>query len=84
MIKRYWMGASNGSVVPHESENGEWVRLADVEKSIPEDIRSFIQSVTLHLLDNRSKRPEQHDAMFHRAYELYSKYDVEGRKKEVT
>ena len=83
-INRYYMSASNGSVVPHESDNGEWVRYTDVEKTVPEDVRLFIYLITLHLQSSRSKTPEQHDGMFHRAYELYNRYDVEGRKKEVT
>lgn len=48
--------------------------------ALPDDVRMFIQSVTLHLQSNRSKTPEQHDAMFHAAYRLYAKYDVEGRR----
>jgi hypothetical protein len=47
--------------------------------ALPEDVRSFIERVTLHLQSNRSKTPEQHDAMFRAAYRLYAKYDVEGR-----
>lgn len=47
--------------------------------ALPEDVRSFIERVTLHLQANRSKTPEQHDAMFQTAYRLYGKYDVEGR-----
>lgn len=46
--------------------------------ALPEDIRSFVERVTLHLQANRSKKPEQHDAMFQEAYRLYCKYDVEG------
>ena len=46
--------------------------------TIPEDVRSFIYLVTLHLQANREKTPTQMDAMFHRAYKLYCKYDVEG------
>jgi hypothetical protein len=47
--------------------------------ALPEDVRSFIERVTMHLQANRSKTPEQHDAMFQTAYRLYAKYDVEGR-----
>ena len=50
-------------------------------ESLPEDVRSFIYRVTLHLQANRSKTPAQHDAMFHDAYRLYDRYDVEKRKK---
>lgn len=32
-MKRYWMGASNGSVVPHEADNGEWVKWEDIQVS---------------------------------------------------
>ena len=49
--------------------------------ALPEDVRSFIERVTLHLQSSRSKTPEQHDAMFQEAYRLYDKYDVEGRKR---
>lgn len=48
--------------------------------ALPEDVRSFIYSVTLHLQSNRSKTPEQNDFMFHNAYRLYVKYDVEGMR----
>jgi hypothetical protein len=47
--------------------------------ALPDDVRFFIREVTLHLQSNRSKTPEQHDAMFQAAYRLYAKYDVEGR-----
>ena len=54
--------------------------------ALPEDVRSFIYRVTLHLQSNRSKTPAQHDAMFHEAYRLYDRYDVEGRhaNKSIT
>ena len=48
--------------------------------ALPDDVRMFIQTVTLHLQANRSKTPEQHDAMFQAAYRLYAKYDAEGRR----
>jgi hypothetical protein len=48
--------------------------------TLPDDVRAFIQTVTLHLQASRSKTPEQHDAMFRAAYRLYTKYDVEGRR----
>lgn len=48
--------------------------------ALPEDVRSFVDRVTLHLQANRSKKQEQHDAMFQEAYRLYCKYDVEGRR----
>jgi hypothetical protein len=50
--------------------------------ALPEDVRSFVQRVTMHLQANRSKKPEQHDAMFQEAYRLYCKYDVEGRAND--
>lgn len=53
-----------------------------LSKTIPEDIRSFIYTVTLFLQASRNKKPEQMDQMFHRAYHLYVKYDVEGRKSQ--
>jgi hypothetical protein len=31
-MKRYWMGASNGAVIPHESDTGMWVMWEDVEQ----------------------------------------------------
>ena len=40
-------------------------------------IKHFIYDVTLHLQANRSKTPEQHDAMFQRAYRLYVKHRVD-------
>ena len=49
---------------------------------LPEDVRSFIYRVTLHLQMNRYKTPEQHDNMFQEAYKIYSRYDVEGRRAE--
>ena len=49
---------------------------------IPEDVRLFIYLVTLFLQASRGKSPKEMDAMFHRAYKLYVKYDVEGRKGE--
>ena len=52
---------------------------------LPEDVRSLIYRVTLHLQMSRSKTPEQHDDMFQEAYRLYNKYDVEGiRAKNAT
>ncbi len=53
-----------------------------MNQSLPEDVRSFIYTVTLFLQASRSKTPDQMDLMFHRAYRLYAKYDVEGRIKE--
>lgn len=50
-------------------------------QKLPEDVRSFIYLVTLHLQSHRSKTPEQHDAMFQNAYRLYEKYDVENRRR---
>lgn len=65
-----------------EMESGgirvEGMRKAIPLASLPEDIRLFIYNVTLHLQSARGKTPEQHDAMFHDAYRLYDKYDVEG------
>jgi hypothetical protein len=49
---------------------------------LPEDVRSFIYLVTLHLQAHRSKTPEQHDDMFQKAYRLYDKYDVENRRAD--
>ncbi len=51
------------------------------EQILPEDVSSFIYTVTLFLQASRSKTPEQMDAMFQTAYRLYEKYDVEGRRK---
>jgi hypothetical protein len=51
------------------------------EQILPEDVRSFIYTVTLFLQANRYKTPKQMDAMFQTAYRLYEKYDVEGRRK---
>lgn len=48
--------------------------------ALPEDVRSFVERVTLHLQSHRSKTPEQHAAMFQEAYRLYCKYDVECRR----
>jgi len=48
--------------------------------TLPEDVRQFIMRATLHLQSNRAKKPEQHDVLFHEAYRLYCKYDVEQRK----
>lgn len=53
-----------------------------IELALPEDVRSFVERITLHLQANRSKKPEQHDAMFQEAYRLYCKYDVEGFSKK--
>ena len=66
---------SNRAVeILHESEGCEGdPRLP----KLPEDVRSFIERVTLHLQSNRSKKPEQHDAMFQEAYRLYCRYGVE-------
>ena len=52
--------------------------------NLPEDVRSFIYIVTLFLQASRSKTPEQSDRMFQRAYKLYDKYDVEGRRKSIS
>ena len=49
--------------------------------SIPEDLRAFVYNVTLFLQASRSKTPEQMDNMFHKAYRLYVKYDVEGTRE---
>ena len=57
--------------------------LAKARKELPEDVRSFIYTVTLFLQANRAKTPEQMDSMFHQAYKLYTRYDVEGRLKEA-
>lgn len=44
--------------------------------ALPEDVRSFIELVTLHLQSETN--PFKREAMFHQAYALYEKYDVEG------
>lgn len=59
------------------------IQPASETPTLPEDVRIFIQRVTLHLQASRSKTPEQNDAMFQDAYRLYSKYDVEGRGKPI-
>ena len=41
------------------------------------ELKRFIYDVTLHLQASRSKTPEQHDAMFQRAYKLYVKHRVD-------
>lgn len=38
MIPRYFMNASNGSVVAHESDTGQWVKYEDFE-TIIKDLR---------------------------------------------
>lgn len=50
---------------------------------LPEDVRLFIHDVTLHLKAARGKTEFQHDQMFHQAYRLYNKYDVERRKAKT-
>ena len=40
-MKRYYMSASNGSVVPHESESGAWVRWEEVEEAFKEYINTI-------------------------------------------
>lgn len=60
------------------AERAELRKLLE-ESKVPEDVRSFIYRVTLHLQSFRSKTPEQIVAMFQEAYVLYGKYDVEGR-----
>jgi predicted nucleic acid-binding Zn-ribbon protein len=53
-------------------------KLEKAEATIPEDVRSFIYTVTLFLQSSRSKTPEQMDRMFQRSYKLYAHYGVEG------
>src|SRR4051812_3980069 len=40
-------------------------------RGLPEDVRSFVERVTLHL-------QKKNDDFFKEAYRLYDKYDVEG------
>lgn len=42
------------------------------------ELKEFIHTITLDLQQHRSKTPEQLDAMFQKAYRLYSKYKVEN------
>lgn len=47
-------------------------------KSKLTELKEFIHTITLELQQHRSKTPEQLDAMFQKAYRLYSKYKVEN------
>lgn len=47
-------------------------------KELPEDVKTFIRIATLEIQSHRSKSDEQMDALFQKAYQLYSKYDVEA------
>ena len=49
-------------------------------EKLPEDVRSFICRVTLHLQSHRCKTENQHDDMFQEAYRIYCRYDVENRR----
>ena len=42
------------------------------------ELKRFIKAVTLFLQKSRGNSPESSDMMFHRAYRLYVKYDVEN------
>lgn len=53
--------------------------LMDVRQGA-EELKGFVYIITLDLQKHREKTPEQLDAMFQRAYRLYVKYDVEGKK----
>lgn len=75
--------ADQVDAIVQEKCRGLRERLEKAEASIPEDVRSFVYRVTLHLQSNRSKTPEQHDAMFQEAYRLYDRYDVEGRRSNT-
>lgn len=44
---------------------------------LPEDVRSLIYRVTLHLQSIREKTPKQSDLLFQDAYRIYAKYGVE-------
>lgn len=62
----------------------EWLENVAITKrnqrstnGLPEDVRSLIYRVTLHLQSIRGKTPEQSDFMFQDAYRIYAKYGVE-------
>lgn len=48
------------------------------EIKIPDDIKEFIRYATLEIQSHRSHSEQQKDNLFHRAYHLYVKYDVEN------
>ncbi len=53
-------------------------RLANTAgRGLPEDVRYFIEQVTLYL-QKGDIDPEQQRAYFQKAYQLYDAYDVEG------
>lgn len=45
---------------------------------IPDDVKAFIRYATLEIQSHRSRTDAQKDNLFHRAYKLYVKYDVEN------
>jgi hypothetical protein len=51
-MKRYWMEASNGSVVPHESKDGEWVRWEDVVKTQDEIYDAYVEILNSNEVPN--------------------------------
>jgi hypothetical protein len=58
-------------------------RRADIAVcSLPEDVRGFIQGVTLFLQQVENNDRNTRVRWFDSAYALYSKYDVEGRRAD--
>ncbi len=51
----------------------------NVEKiKLPDDVKAFIRYATLEIQSHRLRTDQQKDNLFHRAYKLYVKYDVEN------
>ena len=51
----------------------------NVEKiKLPDDVKEFIRYATLEIQSHRNRTDQQKDNLFHRAYQLYVKYDVEN------
>jgi hypothetical protein len=66
------------SIATQRLVNDKDARIKELTEAL-EELKRFVMVITLDLQKHRSKTPEQLDGMFHRAYRLYSKYDVEGR-----
>ncbi len=54
-FKRYYMRASNGSVVAHESKDGEWCRIEEILRDIKSISRSILGDAKYDELVERYK-----------------------------